>query len=131
MTLNTDPATDSEDAAAQSGDAETDSAAPDSEDLGAGHEPADDADALTDETGSNTDDPDEPKTDREAAKYRRQLRDTEAERDRLLSQVEGYHRAEFERLASSRLIDGSDVWAGGLQLDDVLADDGSVDPARV
>ncbi|MDW5610664.1 hypothetical protein [Mycolicibacterium sp. D5.8-2] len=83
------------------------------------------------ENGSQVGESEDPKTDREAAKYRRQLRDTEAERDRLLTQVEGYRRAEVERLAGSRLIDGSDVWAGGLQLTDVLADDGSVDPALV
>lgn len=83
------------------------------------------------ETGSEAAEPDDPKADREAAKYRRQLRDTQAERDRLATQVEGYHRAEVERLAAARLIDARDIWAGGLQLADVLNDGGQVDPARV
>ncbi|OBB76810.1 hypothetical protein [Mycobacterium sp. 852014-52144_SCH5372336] len=76
--------------------------------------------------------PDDKGGDREAARYRRQLRAAEAERDRLRSQVETYHRSEVERLAGSRgLIDPSDIWASGVSLDQMLTDAGQVDPARV
>jgi hypothetical protein len=114
--------------AGEPGGAETGSETTTSDDSTSSHEPTE----GTAETGSETAEPDDPKADREAAKYRRQLRDTEAERDRLATQVEGYHRAEAERLAASRLIDASDLWASGVKLADLLADDGSqVDPARV
>ena len=77
-------------------------------------------------------DSDDGKQDREAARYRRQLRAAEAERDALRSQVEGYHRAEVERLAGARgLIDPLDVWASGVSLDQMLTDAGAVDTARV
>ncbi|WP_178360553.1 hypothetical protein [Mycolicibacterium hippocampi] len=130
MTVNTDTATDSENAG-ELLSGEIDSAATASEGAGSSSDPVADPDSDEAETDSRSEDSDAPKADREAAKYRRQLRDTEAERDRLLTQVEGYHRAEVERLASSRLIDGSDVWAGGVALDSLLNDAGQVDPARV
>ena len=44
----------------------------------------------------------------------RQLRDSEAERDRLRATVEGYQRAEVERLAAAKLHDGADVWRHGV-----------------
>lgn len=81
-----------------------------------------------------TDDDQEPddKSDREAAKYRRQLRAAEAERDKLRATVEGYHRAEVERIAKARgLIDATDVWASGVSLDQMLTDAGAVDTGRV
>lgn len=70
-------------------------------------------------------------TDREAAKYRRRLRDTEAERDGLRSRLETLQRAEAERLAADHLADGTDLWLAGAQLADMLDDDGNLDAAKV
>ncbi len=69
---------------------------------------------------------------REAASYRRRLRDAEGERDRLAEQVAGYQRREAEQLVERgrgfrRMSSGSDLWTGGVSLTDVLAEDGRVD----
>lgn len=69
--------------------------------------------------------------EREAARYRRQLRETEAERDALRGQVEAMQRAEVERLASAKLAKPAGIWTVGIQLDDMLTDSGTVDPAKV
>ncbi|WP_052466539.1 hypothetical protein [Mobilicoccus massiliensis] len=77
--------------------------------------------------------------DSEAATRRRQLRAAEeqnaavtAERDRLAARLEHMQRAEAERIASSRLAIGKDLWdVGDVDLDDVLDDNGDVDPALV
>ncbi|NYI78709.1 hypothetical protein [Nocardioides panzhihuensis] len=68
---------------------------------------------------------------REAAKYRRRLRDTEADRDRLASQVEALQRTEINRLAVAEGIKAEALWASGATLAELLADDGNVDPAKV
>ncbi len=69
---------------------------------------------------------------REAAKYRRQLRDAEATRDTLAARVQKYQTAEAERVAAGpgRLLDASDLWRV-TDLADVLGDDGELDPAKV
>ncbi len=69
---------------------------------------------------------------REAASYRRRLRDAEGDRDRLAEQVAGYQRREVEQLVERgrgfrRMSSGSDLWTGGVSLADVLAEDGRVD----
>lgn len=56
----------------------------------------------------------------EAAKYRRRLREVEAERDQLAEQVQGFRQADVERRAADALQDPSDVWRAGVQLNDVL-----------
>ncbi|OBJ97083.1 MULTISPECIES: hypothetical protein [Mycolicibacterium] len=75
---------------------------------------------------------------REAAKYRRQLRDVEAqrdqigaERDQLADRIATMQRVEAERLAVHHLADGADMWRDGLELSAVLDDDGNLDPAKV
>ncbi len=72
---------------------------------------------------------------REAAGYRRQLRAAETERDTVAARLTALQRREAERLASERgvrvLDDGRDLWAGGVVLDNLLADDGTVDPDKV
>lgn len=74
------------------------------------------------ETGSN----------REAAKYRRQLRAVESERDGLQAKVEALQRAEVERLAAEHgLTRPSAIWASHVTLDDLVTDDGTVSPDRV
>lgn len=67
---------------------------------------------------------------REAAKYRRRLRDTEAERDTLASQVQTLQRAEAERVAATLLADPADLWLTGDDLESVLTD-ARVDPDKV
>lgn len=56
----------------------------------------------------------------EAAKYRRRLREVEAERDQLAEQVQGFRQADVERRAADALQDPSDIWRAGVQLNDVL-----------
>lgn len=69
---------------------------------------------------------------REAAKYRRQLRAAESERDGLRLQVEALQRAEIERLAAEQgLARPSAIWASQVTLRDLVADDGTVSPDRV
>lgn len=64
---------------------------------------------------------------REAAKYRTQLRDTEAERDRLAARVDAYERAELDRLAAGKLADPSD-WQP--DRDQIRDDDGNIDEGK-
>lgn len=90
-------------------------------------------------TATTTDTPNEPsepaatpKDDapsREAARYRRRLRETEAQRDAALSRLEAMQRAEVERLAT--LPNPALLWDAGTDLADLLAEDGTVDPDKV
>lgn len=70
---------------------------------------------------------------REAARYRRQLRETEAERDGLLTQLDALRRAEVDRLVAdqTRTLKPAALWAAGTELGQLLAEDGTVDAARV
>ena len=69
---------------------------------------------------------------REAAAYRRQLRETQAERDTLREQLDSLQTAEVERLASSAgLAVAGDVWLHGASLDTLRAEDGAVDVEAV
>jgi hypothetical protein len=70
---------------------------------------------------------------REAAKYRRQLRAAESERDALAQRVEAMQRQEIERIAGTehRLTEPAALWATGTQLADLLTEDGLIDPAKV
>lgn len=102
-----------------------------------------DADTATevDTPQAPTDVPDTPheqhadgeKGNAEAARYRRRLRATEAERDALLARVEHMQRGEVERLVTDRLSDPGDVWRGdaAAQITELLDSDGHVDPAKV
>lgn len=65
------------------------------------------------------------------ARYRRQLRETEAERDTLRGRVEALQRGEVARLAAAEEIKAEALWASGAQLADLLAEDGTVDAAKV
>ncbi|OBK44835.1 hypothetical protein A5656_05425 [Mycobacterium gordonae] len=67
---------------------------------------------------------------REAAKYRRRLRDAEAERDTLRATVESLQRAEVDRLATADGLKPAALWSSA-ELGDLLGDDGTVDAARV
>lgn len=67
----------------------------------------------------------------EAARYRRRLRETEAERDQLADRLEAMQRAEVERLAGTAQVKPAALWASGAQLADLLTETGTVDPAKV
>lgn len=89
---------------------------------------------TTDTTTTDTTVPEpaeENRADREAAKYRRQLRDTEKERDTLASRLEALQRAEAERIAASKIDKGASLWASGVSLPDLLDADGNVDQDKV
>lgn len=66
---------------------------------------------------------------REAAKYRRRLRETEAERDALAAQIDAMRRAEVERLAA--LPNPALLWDAGTDLAELMDDEGQVDPDKV
>ncbi len=90
-------------------------------------------DTVTEVDDKRTDDQQTEDTgNREAAKYRRRLRDTEAERDQLAQRVESMQRTEVERLAAVALLkEPRALWAAGTELADLLAEDGTVDPEKV
>lgn len=84
---------------------------------------------ATDDTGAE-DEPD--KGGREAAKYRRRLRDTEAERDALTERVEALQRSVVDGIAATEgRIHARALWAAGTELGDLLDDDGDIDPDKV
>lgn len=66
----------------------------------------------------------------EAARYRRRLREAEAERDVLLERIETFQRAEVERQAA-HLTQPSAIWAAGVKVADVLDADGNLDSEKV
>lgn len=95
-------------------------------------------DATTRPEGSTTPDTDEGSTatpdDRpgsEAAKYRRRLREAEAERDALRDRLDGANRREAERIASAHLAQADDLFAFDTRIDDLIGDDGLIDAERV
>ena len=65
---------------------------------------------------------------REAARYRRRLRDTEAERDTLAEQVTTLQRASVAQHLTRYGMKADLFWASGVELADVLAEDGTPDP---
>jgi hypothetical protein len=69
---------------------------------------------------------------REAASYRRRLREAEAERDQLREQVDRLQRVEVARIASGAgLAVAEDVWMHGATLEALRGDDGGIDSATV
>lgn len=89
----------------------------------------------TDTTSEPTDTTSEPtgdKASREAVRYRRRLREVEAERDRLAAQVEALQRAEIERLSLAEYrVRGEALWAAGYKVGDLVDDDGRPDVSKV
>lgn len=90
---------------------------------GDGSDDQDDAEDQDDDAGG--------KGNKEAARYRRRLRDAEAERDALKATVESLQRAEVDRLATDAGLRPAALWANGAEVGELLADDGTVDAARV
>lgn len=82
--------------------------------------------------GENPQDATPDKANREAARYRTQLRETESERDGLRGQLDVLRRAEVTRLAGAQLADGADLFRHtDAELATFLAEDGTVDAAKV
>lgn len=67
----------------------------------------------------------------EAAKYRARLRDAETERDGLRTQLDTIRRGEVERLAAATVARPDAIWKAGIELADMLDDNGTVDPGKV
>ncbi len=95
---------------------------------------------MTDETPNPTEEAapadapagdDGAKARREAARYRTQLRQVEAERDQLAERMTSYQRTEVERAAADKLAKPSDIWLEGDDVDGLLDEDGNVDHTKV
>ncbi|WP_067470186.1 hypothetical protein [Actinomadura macra] len=73
------------------------------------------------------------KANREAARYRTQLRDTQTERDQVRGQLTAIQRAEVLRVAGLQLQRGEDLFAftGTDDVSAYLAEDGTVDAEKV
>lgn len=88
----------------------------------------------SDDTPASDDTPDnDQRGNREAAKLRKRAQAAEAERDQLRETLTAMQRAEVERLAGGdrRMADGSDLWRHDVTLDDLIGDDGQIDPTKV
>jgi hypothetical protein len=73
---------------------------------------------------------DSAKPGSEAARYRRRLREAEAERDTLAGRVAEYQSREVRRLVADELAQPDDLFAFGVTLNDLL-DDGEVSEGLV
>jgi hypothetical protein len=83
-------------------------------------------------TGEAPEDHSGSRLHREAAKYRTQLRDTEAERDTLQARVEAMQLHQVEHYAGQHLSDPTDLLAlSGLELAELLTEDGFADPDKI
>jgi hypothetical protein len=69
---------------------------------------------------------------REAANYRRRLRETETERDELRARLDRVQSAEVERLAGAAGLQvPGDVWTFGASLETLRGEDGGIDSDAV
>jgi len=68
---------------------------------------------------------------KEAAKYRRQLRAVEADRDALTARVEALQRQQVDAQVAALGVTPAAVWAAGISVTDLLGDDGTVDAGKV
>jgi hypothetical protein len=68
----------------------------------------------------------------EAARYRTRLRESEAARDTLTATLDGYRRRDVVQAAEAAgMARGGDLFDAGQELSAMLADDGTVDAAKV
>jgi hypothetical protein len=84
--------------------------------------------------GDRSGEPESGAQSREAANYRRRLREVEAERDGLQGRVDQLERAEVERIAGEApywMIQPGDLWTIGVELAELRGDDGTLDAALV
>lgn len=92
------------------------------------NQPLDNGESTTED--APTEDADD-KPGREAAKYRRQLRDTEAERDTLAASLDALQRRMVEQHAGKQISRPEALWAAGIELSDLLDKDGVPDPEKI
>lgn len=78
-----------------------------------------------------TEAPEDTSGNAEAAKYRRRLRETEAERDALTSRLEAMQYAEALRLAADLAEPGDLFTIGGVTVADLLDEAGDIDTGKV
>lgn len=86
-----------------------------------------DMDETPKEEAADEQDPRLSKARNEAKSLRSRLRDAEAERDGLRSSLNQFNHADASVIASEYLTDAADLFRGGVELADLLADDGTVD----
>lgn len=96
-----------------------------------GESPVDPSTGDQSEGAEGAEDSTQKATNREAAKYRTRLRETEAQRDALTARLETLQRNEIQRLAADRLADPADLWRDGGTVADLLDAAGNVDPGKV
>lgn len=106
-------------------------------------EPLTDAAEVVDDATTNTEpansspsgtdaEPDDGKpSNREAARYRARLRDTEQQLAGATAVAEAAQRQLVEHLATGHKIKPEALWASGARLVDLLGDDGGIDPDKV
>jgi hypothetical protein len=68
---------------------------------------------------------------RREATYRIRAREAEATATALMERVTRMQRADVERQAGARLHDAADLWASGVEIVDLLDEDGEVDEQKV
>ena len=73
----------------------------------------------------------ENKAGREAARYRHRAKEAEAERDALAEQLTALRRAAVEDRLKAQHVPAAGFWAAGVQLDDLLDDDGNLDDEKI
>jgi len=84
------------------------------------------------ETETENEGRERPGKGNEAARYRRQLRETETARDDLSARLTAFQRRDVERVAADRLAVPADLFdLGGTQLADLLDEDGYPDAVKV
>lgn len=88
---------------------------------------------AVDPPGGTPDAEDTPdgKASKEAARYRHQLRATEAERDDIAARLTSVQRSVVDTEVTRLGVKPAAVWAAGVELGDLLASDGTVDPKLV
>ncbi len=97
-------------------------------------EPVTDDDSIP-PVGDDQEPASDPKPDREAARYRRQLREAETARDGLLARVDTLQRAEVARIAKAQqgpLHNAADLLdLGGVTLEQLRNEAGDIDEKKV
>ncbi|MDI9917862.1 hypothetical protein [Rhodococcus sp. IEGM 1379] len=73
----------------------------------------------------------EAKPDNEAAKYRRRLRDTETERDTFANRLDSLQRQVISSACDAAGFKAAGFWASGVEMKDLLTEDGEIDPDKV
>lgn len=68
---------------------------------------------------------------KEAARYRRRLRDTEKQRDVLLGQVEALQRAAIDKEVQRHRVTPEGFWASGITVEQLVDDTGIIDAVKV